>query len=128
MEFEQEQIVFSTVMSILIVLSFIWAFNSQGKLDINSFENCITEDSCLYELIKVSNQTNLCNRAHNPNTCFISNAIFFDDPNLCAKTNQELKCIVSLGIELNKNYCGFFEEKNTFQECLLNLELFKVLE
>lgn len=128
MEFEQEQIITSTVLSIIIILTFIWAFNSQEQIDINSFENCIEEDSCLYELIRVSNQTNLCHRAENSDTCFTASAIFFEDPHLCSNTNQEFECVVSLGIQSKENVCGYFEEETIFKECILNLQFFEIIE
>ncbi|MCH8520216.1 MAG: hypothetical protein LAT82_05685 [Nanoarchaeota archaeon] len=128
MAFEEEQLIQSTVISIILLIIFIFSFNSQSEVDIQEFENCISQESCLYELIKVSNQTQLCTQSSNISNCYTNFAIFMAEPELCYSTTQEFECIVSVSIHSQENFCGFIRDEHRFEECIRNLIYFEIID
>lgn len=126
MTFQEEQLIQSTIISILLLIIFIFSFNTQTKVNIEEFENCISQESCLFELIRVSNQTQLCDQSSNLSECYINIAILDSRPELCYFTQSEFECVVSISVRESKNYCELVEN-DRFEECINNLIFYEVL-
>ena len=126
MAFQEEQLIQSTIISIVILIIFIFSFNTQSEANIENFENCISEESCLYELIRISNQTQLCDQDTNSSQCYLNFAITRSEPKLCYSTNKEFECIVSISVRSQENYCKLIRNESRFDECINNLIFYEV--
>ena len=99
------KIIIAVFLSIVIFLIFIVSYIQQSSVEVESFDNCLNETSCLYELISITNSTNLCDNAINSSRCYLSFSLKLQSPQLCFKTQNPLACILTLSLENENNYC-----------------------
>lgn len=96
------------LIAFVILTIFTISFIHQSSKEVATFENCINQTSCLYELISVTNSTNLCDRAQNSSRCYLSFSLQLISPKLCFNTHDPLACILTLSLENNDNYCNIY--------------------
>lgn len=126
-ENESNDIILKVVfICVVIVLVFIASYIQQSSVDVESFDNCINETSCLYELISITNTTDLCDRVHNSSRCYLSFSLKLQSSQLCFKTQEPLVCILTLSLENDTNYCE--EYRNSTIQSELNYSNKKVEE
>lgn len=115
---ENNSITITVFISIFLLLIFIFSYIYQSDTDLRSFDNCISNNSCLYKLISITNSTNLCEHSSNKSMCYLSFSIKLEYPNLCFNTNEPLVCILTLSLQNNNNFCE--EYKNAKSKSYLN--------
>lgn len=122
----QSDYMFSLILILFIFVFFIISYINQSNLEIQEFEICINNTSCLHTLIDETQDFTLCNKAKNISSCYLTLAFDYNDSNFCDFTSNELSCIISLSLNKSYNFCEFYygENENLIRECNFNINYY----
>jgi hypothetical protein len=108
------QVLVSTLITITILVTFIYAHSYNTTQDVSTFLNCLNNKSCALKLALLTNSSNLCLESTNSSSCFTQYALKSKDAIACTYLNKSLKlsCIVSLSIQEKQSYCNYLNSRN----------------
>lgn len=117
---------FSLILILFIFVFFVISYINQSGLNVQEFEICINNTSCLYTLIDETQDFTLCNKAKNISSCYFKVAFDYNDSNFCTFTSNQLSCVISLSVNQTYNFCNSFYDKNSKlnKECNFNIDYY----
>lgn len=109
------QVVISALLSILILVTFIYAYTHNTSQDVSTFSNCIDNKSCALKLALLSNSSDICLKSSNVSSCVTQYVLKSRDVGACNYFNNSFKlsCIISLSVQEKTNYCNSLYSFNT---------------
>lgn len=102
-----------TVLAVIILTAIVFvSFNNLDDYDAANY--CEGNNSCIMNLVKESQNPNICDNSNKKNECYLTTALYFEEPNNCFKTNNTERCLFDYAVNSNQPDACEYGENVTF--------------